>query len=264
MSKLIFDGVGERFYETGVQKGVLNIREGATYGKGIAWTGLTSASISPEGAEPTDLYADDIKYATLRSRETCGGTIEAYTYPPEFGACDGSADCGIRGFSLGQQKRKQFGFSYRTEEGNDIEEADPDSTTYEDEDTGDYVKGNYQTHLLYGCTASPSERSYETINDSPDAMAISWEYDTNPENTGSDDYAPTSEITIDTRWFDTTNDTEMAILTILEQLLYGTDSGDAVLPTPAQIIEICSLATPTYADAYEIVTGEAPETEEEP
>lgn len=253
MSKIIFDDVGERFYETGVQQGVLYVRNGSEYGTGVAWSGLTSMSITPEGAEPTDLYADDIKYATLRSRETCGGTIEAYTYPNEWAACDGSDNCGIVGFSIGQQKRKQFGLSYRTEEGNDVEEADPDSIT----DTENDVYGNYQRHLLYGCTASPSERSYETINDSPDAMTFSWEYDTNPENTGDDNYAPTSEITIDTRWFDTTNATEMAILTILEQLLHGTDDGNPVLPTPAQIIEICSLTSPTYEAAYEIVTGNA-------
>lgn len=251
MSKIIFDNVGERFYETGVQKGVLNVREGTEYGDGVAWSGLTSVSISPEGAEPTDLYADDIKYATLRSRETCGGTIEAYTYPPEFGACDGSADCDIEGFSVGQQKRKQFSFSYRTEEGNDVSDADPDSVTDSEND----LYGKYQIHMLYGCTASPSERSYETINDSPDAMTFSWEFDTNPENTGDDNYAPTSEITIDTRWFDTTNATEMAILEILEQLLYGTDDGAPVIPTPAQLIEICKLSGSglTYDAAYAIV-----------
>ena len=146
----------------------------------MAWNGLTGVTNSPEGAEPTDLYADNIKYATLRSAETFGMTIEAYTYPDEFAECDGSA-VPAEGVYIGQQSRKMFGFSYRTKVGSDT----------------DTEANKYKIHVIYGCTASPSERAYETVNDSPDAITFSWEVTTTPVAFQSHDYKPTAEIVID-------------------------------------------------------------------
>ena len=162
MAKLVWDEVGKRTYETGVDKGVLYVQdaEGA-YGKGVAWNGLTAVNEAPSGAEPTPLYADNIKYLELTSKEEYGATIEAYTYPDEFEACDGSAEIG-EGVVIGQQSRKVFGLCYRTVKGNDVK-------------NNDY---GYKIHLVYGCKAKPAQKNYQTINDSPEAITFSWEVST--------------------------------------------------------------------------------------
>ena len=182
MSKLVWDETGTRKYETGVNHGVLYPQnETGKYPKGVAWNGLTSVTESPSGAEETALYADNIKYASLRSAEQLGLTIEAYQYPEEFEACDGSA-AALDGVYVGQQSRQPFGFVYRTEIGNDTASAKDDG---------------YKLHLVYGCTASPSEEQHQTINDSPDAVSFSWEITTNPVVV--EGMKPTSCITIEAR-----------------------------------------------------------------
>lgn len=217
MSVLTWDNTGEKFFETGVDHGVLypwNSAQNA-YGNGVVWNGLTGVTNSPDGAEPTDLWADNIKYATLRSAETFGATIEAYTYPDEFAECDGSATPKT-GVHIGQQTRKNFGFSYRTKVGSD---TDTDASMY-------------KIHVIYNATASPSERAYETVNDSPDAITFSWEITTTPVNiTG---YKPTSEIVIDV-WKLSSADKKA-----LEDKLYGTASTEATLPDPDDLIALIS------------------------
>lgn len=165
MAKLVWDKTGERYYETGVNRGVLYPQDShGKYPKGVVWNGLTAVTKSPGGAEASDYYADNIKYASIRSAETYGATIEAYTYPDEFAACDGSAEI-TQGVMIGQQSRKPFGFAYRTLIGND---------TASEEDDG------YKLHLVYNSTASPSEKAYQTINESPEAITFSWEITTTP------------------------------------------------------------------------------------
>lgn len=216
MAKLTWDGAGQRFYESGVDRGVLYVQEtSGTYGTGVAWNGLINVTESPEGAEPSDMWADNIKYGSLRSAETFGGTIEAYTYPDEFEECDGNKMV-EEGVYIGQQTRKSFGFCYRTKIGNDV-----------NQDLG------YKLHLVYGCTASPSEKSRDTINDSPEAATLSWEFDTTPVNVSGGD--PTATIVIDSR---TVNSTK---LKALEDKLYGSDSaGTPTLPSPDAVIAIFS------------------------
>lgn len=212
MAALVWDATGSRFYENGVNHGVLYpMADNGTYGTGVAWNGLTGVTESPDGAEANDLWADNIKYATMRSTETFGGTITAYTYPDEFMQCDGSANL-ADGVYIGQQKRKGFGLCYRTEIGND---------TPTDTDDG------YKLHLVYGATASPSERDYETINDSPDAIEFSWEFDTTPVNVAG--YKPTSLITIDSTKADATK------LANLEKILYGDTNTEPRLPLPDEL-----------------------------
>lgn len=219
MSKLVWDNTGEKLFETGVDHGVLypwdptaNNNAGA-YGNGVVWNGLTSVTNSPDGAEPTDLWADNIKYATLRSAETFGATIEAYTYPDEFAECDGSATP-KNGVHVGQQTRKAFGFCYRTKVGSD---SDPDAN-------------KYKIHVIYNATASPSERAYETVNDSPDAITFSWEITTTPVNiTG---YKPTSEIVIDA-WKLSSADRKK-----VEDALYGSANAEATLPEPDDLLAL--------------------------
>lgn len=211
MAKLVWDKSGERFYENGVSKGVLYPKVETAYPKGVAWNGLTTINESPEGAEPTDLYADNIKYASMRSAETFGGTIEAYMYPDEWNACDGNVEAET-GVYIGQQERQSFGLSYVTNIGSDS-----------DSDAG------YKIHLVYGATASPSEVSRETINDSPDAATMSWEFDTTPESVTG--HKPTSHLVIDSRKADPTK------LAELEKKLYGDDSaGEPQLPLPDEVI----------------------------
>ena len=211
MAKLVWDKSGERFYENGVSKGVLYPKVGTAYPKGVAWNGLTAINESPEGAEPTDLYADNIKYASMRSAETFSGTIEAYMYPDEWNACDGNVEAET-GVYIGQQERQSFGLSYVTNIGSDS-----------DSDAG------YKIHLVYGATASPSEVSRETINDSPDAATMSWEFDTTPESVTG--HKPTSHLVIDSRKADSTK------LAELEKKLYGDDSaGTSQLPLPDVVI----------------------------
>ena len=227
MSKLVWDAVGNRLYETGVKNGVLYVQNSdGTYADGVAWNGLTAVTESPSGAEPTKLWADDINYLTMYSAEEFGLTIEAYTFPEEFYDCDGTADVlGTGGMYLGQQTRKGFGFCYRTAVGNDTDSDDH----------------GYKIHIAYGCKASPSEKAYSTINDSPEAITFSWEVTTTPVSVtlGTTVYKPTSLITIDSTAFTTTQ--QKANLAALEDLLYGTNavgSGSGTnpqLPTPATI-----------------------------
>jgi hypothetical protein len=219
MSKLTWDAVGERYYETGNKKGVLFVydSEKKTYGAGVAWSGLTAVTESPSGAEATPLYADDIKYLNLMSAEEFGCTIEAYTYPDEFKACDGYAELGT-GVTIGQQKRSTFAFSYVTTLGNDV-------------DNNDY---GYKIHIVYGCLASPSEKSYATINDSPEAITFSWEIATTPIEV--EGHKPTATITIDS-----TKVTKEQLAAI-EAKLYGTESEESTLLMPADIVEILTPA----------------------
>lgn len=210
MSKLTWDASGERLYETGVKQGVLYVMDNNVYGNGVAWNGLTAITESPSGAESTPLYADDIKYLDLRSTEEFGATIEAYTYPDEFAACDGSASL-ADGVSIGQQARKMFGLCYRTTVGNDTDGTDH----------------GYKLHLIYGATASPSEKAYETINDSPEAITFSWEITTTPVSVTG--FKPTASITIDSTKADPT------CLAALEEKLYGGESAEPTLPLPDEV-----------------------------
>lgn len=219
MSKIVWDKTGERFYETGVKQGVLYpIGTNGTYPKGVAWNGLTAVTESPSGAEPTPLYADDIKYLNLMSNEEFSATIEAYTYPEEFGQCDGSASLAT-GVNIGQQSRKTFGLCYRTTLGNDT-------------DGNDY---GYKLHIIYGALAAPSEKAYATINDSPEAITFSWEITTTPVAVAG--FKPTSHIEIDSTKADKSK------LAALEAILYGkdptSDGGadgiDPRLPLPDEI-----------------------------
>ena len=213
MSKLVWDKTGERYYETGVKNGVLYIPTEGVYSKGVAWNGLTAVTESPSGAEATALYADDMKYLNLYSAEEFGATIEAYTYPDEFAQCDGSAEL-TKGVSIGQQTRKTFGLCYRTTIGNDT-------------DGNDY---GYKLHMIYGCMASPSEKAYATVNDSPEAITFSWEVTTTPVSVAG--FKPTASITIDSTKADPTK------LAELEDILYGKDGepgSEARLPLPDEI-----------------------------
>lgn len=225
MSKIVWDKTGERFYETGVDHGVLYpIQEGGLYNKGVAWNGLTAVSESPSGAESTAVYADNIKYLNLVSAEEFGATIEAYTYPDEFAECDGSATP-VAGVVIGQQSRKMFGLCYRTMIGNDV----------------DGQEHGYKLHLIYGAQASPSEKGYQTINDSPEAITFSWEVTTTPINVTG--YKPTASLTVDS----TKVNAEQ--LAALEAILYGKDPTepegmDGVEPRLPLPDEVITLLTP--------------------
>ena len=217
MAKLTWDDTGKRLYETGVKQGVLYLLgEDGTYKNAVAWNGLTAVTESPSGAEATALYADDIKYLSLMSAEEFGATIEAYTYPEEFAQCDGSASLAT-GVYIGQQARKTFGMCYKTTLGNDVE-------------GNDY---GYKLHIIYGAKASPSEKAYATINDSPEAITFSWEITTTPVNVAG--FKPTATIVIDSTKADPT------CLAALEAKLYGGDSTEAELPLPD---EVKTLMTP--------------------
>lgn len=214
MARLTWDNTGERLYETGVDHGVLYIPDGnGNYNDGVAWNGLTTVTESPSGAEATALYADNIKYLDLRSAEEFGATIEAFTFPDEFLQFDGVASP-QPGVHVGQQSRSTFGFSYRTNVGNDI-------------DGSDY---GYKLHLIYGASAAPSEKAYATINDSPEAITFSWEVSTTPISAGAG-LKPTSQLIIDSTKVDAGD------LTTLEDLLYG-EAGNPQLPSPASVIAI--------------------------
>lgn len=216
--KLVWDQVGERLYETGTKKGVLFVQNNdGSYAKGVAWNGLTAVTESPSGAEATDLYADDMKYLSLRSAEEFGGTIEAYTYPDEWGQCDGTGTP-VTGIHLGQQARKSFGMCYRTAIGNDTSGSD----------------FGYKLHLVYGATASVSERAYATINDSPEAITFSWEFTTVPVEV--EGWKPTALLTVDSTKVDATK------LAQLEAMLYGTEG---------------SVSYSTYTVTYTEFTGNA-------
>lgn len=206
MSKIVWDATGEKLFETGVDRGVLYLRdEGGAYNNGVAWNGLTAVNESPSGAEPNNLWADNIKYLALVGAEEFGLSVEAYTYPKEFAECDGSAEL-TTGVTIGQQSRKTFGFCYRTLLGNDV---DGDSH-------------GYKLHLVYGCLASPSEKGYQTKNDNPEAITFSWDITTTPVNVTG--FKPTACLIIDS--------TKVAAekLTALEAILYGSDSGSSTAP----------------------------------
>lgn len=218
MAKLVWDATGERKYETGVRNGVLYVMdESGTYPKGVAWNGLTAVTESPSGAEATALYADDVKYLNLISAEEFGATIEAYTYPDEFAQCNGEASL-VNGVTIGQQPRKTFGMAYRTVLGNDIE-----NESY-----------GYKLHLIYGAVASPSEKAYATINDSPEAITFSWELKTTPVVVNG--FKPTASLTIDS----TKANAEK--LAALEDILFGNESGEARLPLPNEIATLMNAA----------------------
>ena len=225
MAKLVWDKTGDRLYETGVKNGVLYIPTAGVYSKGVAWNGLTAVTESPSGAEATALYADDIKYLSLMSTEEFGATIEAYTYPDEFAACDGSAEL-ADGVMIGQQKRSTFGLCYKTTIGNDTEGNDH----------------GYKLHIIYGAQAAPSEKAYATINDSPEAITFSWEITTTPVNvTGA---KPTASLVIDSTKADPSK------LAALEDILYGKDGTgdqhtgavDPRLPLPDEIKTLMTAA----------------------
>lgn len=220
MAKLVWDKTGDRLYETGVKNGVLYIPTSGVYSKGVAWNGLTAVTESPSGAEATALYADDTKYLSLMSTEEFGATIEAYTYPDEFAACDGSAEL-ADGVMIGQQKRSTFGLCYKTTIGNDTEGNDH----------------GYKLHIIYGAQAKPSERAYATINDSPEAITFSWEITTTPVNvTGA---KPTASLVIDSTKADPSK------LAALEDILYGKDGepgNEPRLPLPDEIKSLMTAA----------------------
>ena len=224
MPKLVWDKIGERYYETGVDHGVLYVQENGAYSNGVAWSGLTTVTESPSGAEATPLYADNIKYLNLLSNEDFACTIEAYTYPDEFAECDGSASIAT-GVTISQQKRKMFGFSYRTRLGNDV-------------DGDDY---GYKIHLVYGCLAAPSERSNGSVNDSPEATTMSWEVSTTPVSVTVDgkDLKPTAHVVIDSTKAD------KAKLAALEDILYGKDGDSSTtprLPLPSEVATLMKKA----------------------
>ena len=211
MSKLVWDKTGERLYETGVDHGVLYpVQAGGVYNKGVAWNGLISVTESPSGAEASPIYADNIKYLNLMSAEEFGATIEAYMYPDEFAECDGSAEI-AKGVNIGQQSRKTFGLCYRTVIGNDVNSNEH----------------GYKLHMIYGALAAPSEKGYQTINDSPEAITFSWELSTTPVNV--EGFKPTASLTIDSTKADPSK------LAALETILYGGAETEARLPLPDEI-----------------------------
>ena len=240
MTALAWDQVGERLYETGVDHGVLYMpNEAGVYADGVAWNGLTAITESPSGAESTPLYADNIKYLNLISAEEFGATIEAFTYPDEFALYDGTASPQV-GVSIGQQSRKNFGLSYRTQLGNDVEGAD----------------FGYKLHLIYGAIAAPSEKGYATINDAPEAISFSWDVTTTPVAVAG--YKPTAQLVVDSTKVD------VAALAALELLLYGSGGADPQLPLPGTVIAlfagtITEVSTsgansPTYVAGTHVVT----------
>lgn len=220
MSKIVWDNTGERLYETGVQKGVLYVMEDGAYGNGVAWNGLTAVTESPSGAEATPLYADDIKYLNLISAEDFGGTIEAYTYPDEFKACNGEGEL-VPGVTVRQQKRANFGFCYRTAIGNDVDGTDH----------------GYKLHLIYNATAAASESAYATVNDSPEAITFSWEFTTTPVAiTAKTGLKPTACLIIDSIKVGAEK------MALLEAKLYGDDSTEPSLPTPDEVFALLGAA----------------------
>lgn len=218
MSKLVWDQSGKRLYETGVDRGVLYpIQTGGVYSKGVAWNGLTAVTESPSGADVNDIYADNMKYLGLVGAEKFGATVEAYTYPDEFAECDGSVEL-VKGATIGQQNRKVFGMVYRTVIGNDV----------------DGNEHGYKLHLIYGATAAPSEKAYNTINEDPEAITFSWELSTTPVNVTG--HKPTASLTIDSTKADPTK------LAELEKILFGDTETEPRLPLPDEIAQLLNVA----------------------
>lgn len=218
MSKLVWDQSGKRLYETGVDHGVLYpIQTGGVYSKGVAWNGLTAVTESPSGADVNDIYADNMKYLGLVGAEKFGATVEAYTYPDEFAECDGSVEL-VKGATIGQQNRKVFGMVYRTVIGNDV----------------DGNEHGYKLHLIYGATAAPSEKAYNTINEDPEAITFSWELSTTPVNVTG--HKPTASLTIDSTKADP------AKLAELEKILFGDTETEPHLPLPDEIAQLLNVA----------------------
>ncbi len=218
MAKLVWDQVGEKLFETGIDRGVLYpVDEAGKYNNGEPWNGLTAFNESPSGAEPTALYANNRKYLNLMSAEEFGGTLEAYTYPAGFAACNGEAEL-VSGIVVAQQDRKMFGFAYRTMIGNDVK-----GTDY-----------GYKIHLVYGCLASPSEKEHNTINEDPEAETMSWEIATTPVDVTG--FKPTAHLIIDS-----TKVSESG-LAALEEALYGTDDKEAYLPLPDEVVTLVGSA----------------------
>lgn len=218
MSKLVWDQSGKRLYETGVDHGVLYpIQTGSVYSKGVAWNGLTAVTESPSGADVNDIYADNMKYLGLVGAEKFGATVEAYTYPDEFAECDGSVEL-VKGATIGQQNRKVFGMVYRTVIGNDV----------------DGNEHGYKLHLIYGATAAPSEKAYNTINEDPEAITFSWELSTTPVNVTG--HKPTASLTIDSTKADPTK------LAELEKILFGDTETEPRLPLPDEIAQLLNVA----------------------
>lgn len=218
MSKLVWDQSGKRLYETGVDHGVLYpIQTGGVYSKGVAWNGLTAVTESPSGADVNNIYADNMKYLGLVGAEKFGATVEAYTYPDEFAECDGSVEL-VKGATIGQQNRKVFGMVYRTVIGNDV----------------DGNEHGYKLHLIYGATAAPSEKAYNTINEDPEAITFSWELSTTPVNVTG--HKPTASLTIDSTKVDPTK------LAELEKILFGDTETEPRLPLPDEIAQLLNVA----------------------
>ena len=214
MAKLVFNNVGERLFETGVKNGVLYVMgDDGTYENGVVWNGLTAVTESPSGAETTPLYADDVKYVVIYAAEEFGATVEAYTYPEEFEECDGSASI-FDGITIGQQTRKSFGMCYKTSVGNDVQGQD----------------FGYKIHIIYGAKAAPSEKSYSTINDSPEAVTFSWELSTVPVPV--EGFNPTATMVIDSTRVPAEK------MALIEDKLYGTAETEATLPLPGELLAL--------------------------
>ena len=245
MARLVWDSTGEHLYETGVRRGVLYLLDenDGDYPEGVAWNGLTAVTESPSGAEATAIYADDIKYLNLYSAEEFGATIEAYTYPDEFAQCDGSATL-VNGAEIGQQSRKAFGLCYRTAVGNDVA----------GEDFG------YKLHIIYGCKASPSEKSYQTINDSPEAITFSWEVTTTPVAVTG--FRPTATVIVDsTKFASATPATDTALkkaLAKFEAYLYGADSTAFSSSNSYVLGDTCTSSSKYYVCTTATVAGTTP------
>lgn len=238
MAKLTWDQSGERYFEAGIKQVALYVAPpkgqspvaNSDYLAGVNWNGVTKVGESPDGADANDLWADDIKYASFRSAEEFNGSVEAYQYPEEFAVCNGERK--VAKMLIAQQARRAFGLAYKTTVGNDVEGFEL----------------GYKLHLVYNATCSPSSRDHETINDSPDAETMSWDFETTPVNVGTLDgveYKPTSHIVLDSRDFTTEGD--RAILKTIEDALYGTNSTDPYLPTPAQVYTLLTASAGTYA-----------------
>lgn len=231
MTRLVWDATGEHFYETGVKNGVLYVQENGAYPAGVAWNGLSSVSEKPSGSEANPIYADDMKYLNLFSAEEFGATVEAYTYPNEFAQCDGSATLAT-GVEIGQQTRKTFGMCYRTVFGNDTE-------------LNEY---GYKLHMIYGAKASPSEKSYQTINDSPEAITLSWEVTTTPVTVAG--FKPTASLVI------TSTEANAAKLKDLEAILYGTDAfSETKTYAIGDYVSHADSGTPTVTKLYRCKTA---------